>query len=66
MTKQTNTAYTVFLGGDTGPTHFSSNALLTAAGNPTDGVYVMNKGDTTAYQYDDPGTLGTNECSNVS
>jgi general secretion pathway protein G len=71
MTKQTNTAYTVFLGGDTGPTLFSwagPAAVATgAAGTPTYGVFVEKSGATTAYLYDDPGTVGgVNECSSVS
>jgi prepilin-type N-terminal cleavage/methylation domain-containing protein len=69
MTNQSNTAYTVFLGGDTLPVNtdvFSSGGTTSATGNPTDGVYVMKTGETTAYLFDDPGTGGTNECANVT
>jgi general secretion pathway protein G len=69
MTKQSNTNYTIYLGGDAGPAAFSVNNVSAAPpGVPADGVYVEKAGDATktAYLYDDPGANGINQCANVS
>jgi general secretion pathway protein G len=63
QTKQSNNAYTIFLGGDAlpgGDTHAQSAVAVVP-----DGVYVLKAGDTVAHLYDDPGA-GVNECTQVT
>jgi general secretion pathway protein G len=61
-TKQSNNAYTLYLGGDTLP---GGVVFDVAPGTNKDGVYVLRTGGTTAFLYDNP-SGGTNECQNVT
>ena len=78
-TKQSNNAYTVLLGGDSpaattphvtqffvGPGPAAAVGATTIDSTNPDGVFVVKSGTTTAFLYDDPGTGGTNECTQVT
>lgn len=62
LTKQSNTAYTLYLGGDLA----AAGVTPSPAAVVSDGVYVQNGSSGTAFLYSDPSAAGTNECTNVT